>query len=113
MVTPAGPVKATVDIYFIFAGAPNLDTAYSWLNYAISAEALAIMGTAYDSAVTNMKAYDLMTPEVRMKLGYETINDTVNLADFNVLPDPDAKAPNVTLDEIFAAFEEIKATSGQ
>jgi len=112
-VTPAGPIKATVDIYFIFTGAKNLDTAYAWLNQAISAEALAAMGTAYDSAVTNMKAYDLMTPEVKEKLGYQTMNDVVTLADFNVLPDPDAKAPNVTLDEIFAAFEEIKATSGQ
>ena len=112
-VTPAGPIKATVDIYFIFTGAQNLDTAYAWLNYAISAEALAIMGTEYDSAVTNMKAYDLMTPELREKFGYTTLNETVNLADFNVLPDPDAQPPYVTLDEIFAAFEEIKTTSGQ
>jgi hypothetical protein len=41
------------------------------------------------------------------------MNDVVLLADFNILPDTDAKAPNVTLDQIFAAFEEIKATSGQ
>jgi spermidine/putrescine transport system substrate-binding protein len=112
-VTPPGPIKATVDIYFIFTGTKNLDTAYAWLNQAISAEGLAAMGIAYDSAVTNMKSYDLMTPELREKLGYQTMNDVVTLADFNVLPDPDAKAPNVTLDEIFAAFEEVKATSGQ
>jgi spermidine/putrescine transport system substrate-binding protein len=112
-VTPAGPIKATVDIYFIFTGTKNLDTAYAWLNQAISPEALAAMGTAYESPVTNMKAYDLMTPEVKEKLGYQTMNDVVTLADFNILPDVDAKAPNVTLDEIFAAFEEVKATSGQ
>ncbi|MCJ7623408.1 MAG: extracellular solute-binding protein [Anaerolineaceae bacterium] len=112
-VTPAGPIKATVDIYFIFTGAPNLDAAYAWLNQAISAEALSIMGTAYDSAVTNMKAYDLMTPELKEKFGYDSINDIISLADFNILPDPDAQPPYVTLDEIFAAFEEIKASSGQ
>jgi spermidine/putrescine transport system substrate-binding protein len=112
-VAPPGPIKATVDIYFIFTGAKNLDTAYAWLNYAISAEALAIMAKNYDSAVTNQKAYDLLDPALRTKLGLETMNDTVKMADFNIMPNPDAQAPYVTLDQIFAAFEEIKVTSGK
>jgi spermidine/putrescine transport system substrate-binding protein len=112
-VAPPGPIKATVDIYFIFTGAKNLDTAYAWINHAISAEALAIMAKNYDSAVTNQKAFDLMTPELRKSLGYETLNQTVNMVDFNIMPDPEAKAPYITLDDIFAAFDEIKVSQGK
>jgi hypothetical protein len=71
------------------------------------------MAKNYDSAVTNQKAFDLMTPELRKSLGYETLNQTVNMADFNIMPDPDAKAPYITLDDIFAAFDEVKVSQGK
>jgi spermidine/putrescine-binding protein len=109
-VTPPGPIKATLDIYFIFEGAKNVDAAYAWLNQAISAEAMAIMGTEYGSAVTNVKAFDLMEPDMREKLGFATLNDTIARTEFNIMPDPDAVPPQVSLDDIMKAFEEIKTT---
>ena len=109
-VTPAGPIKATLDIYFIFAGAKNVDAAYAWLNQAISPDAMAAMGTDYGSAVTNVKAYPLMDPKFAASLHFDTLNATIARTEFNIMPSPDAVPPHVTLDDITKMFEEIKAT---
>jgi len=108
-VTPPGPIKATLDIYFIFAGAKNVDAAYAWLNQAISPEAMAIMAKDYGTAVTNVKAFDLMDPAFKTSLHFDTLNDTISRTEFNKMPDPDATPPHVTLDDITKMFEEVKA----
>jgi spermidine/putrescine transport system substrate-binding protein len=110
-VTPAGSIKATLDIYFMFAGAKNVDAGYAWLNQAISAQAMATMAKDYGSAVTNVKAFDLMDAAFKQSLNFPTLNDTIKRTEFNVMPNPDATAPNVSLDDITKAFEEIKASS--
>lgn len=108
-ILPAGKVKPWVDVYFIFTGAQNVESAYAWINYALSPEAMAQLAANLGTAVGNSKAYDLMDPELAKLLGYETLNDAIRNADFNVLPDPDAQPPYVTLDDLYRAFDEIKA----
>ncbi len=109
-VLPSGKVKPWVDVYFIFTGAQNVEAAHAWINYAISPEAMAQLAANLGTAVSNSKAYDLMDPELVELLGYETLNDAILNAEFNVLPDPDAEPPYVTLDDLYKAFDEIKAS---
>ena len=106
---PPGPAKAWVDAYFIPTGAKNVDTAYAWINQAISPEALAVMGPGVETLVSNQKASALMDPKHVEGMGYAGINEKIKNAIFTVLPKKDAQAPNITLDEFYKAYDEIKA----
>jgi spermidine/putrescine-binding protein len=112
VVYPKGPVKIWVDAYFILNGAKNIDTSYAWINYAIGDEAMAKLAKNLGTAVANQDAYKLMDADLIKMLGFEGMNETIMNAEFNVLPNPDAADPYVTLDEIYKAFDEIKASAG-
>lgn len=106
---PAGPAKAWADCYFIMNGAKNLDAAYGWVNHAISPEAMAVMGQRVSSLVANSKAVELMDPAHVEAMGYDGLNERIKQATFSVLPEKEATAPYITLDEFYKAYEEIKA----
>ena len=110
MTVPPGPKKVWVDVYFIFDVAQNVDAAYGWINHAISQEGAAIMADYLNVAVSNQRAFDLLSDELKERVGYDTLNSTLKTAEFNVLPDPDATAPNVALDDLYKAFDEIQAS---
>jgi spermidine/putrescine transport system substrate-binding protein len=110
-VTPQEPaVKVWIDAYFILTGAQNIDAAYEWINYAISPEAQAQLAENLGTAVSNVRAYDLMDDELKAQLEFDTLNGSIRNAELNVLPDPDAEPPNVSLDDLYKAFDEIRAT---
>lgn len=106
---PPGPAKAWVDCYFILNGAKNIDTAYAWIDQAISPEAQAVMGPGVETLVSNQKSSALMDPNHVKGMGYAGINDKIKNAIFTVLPEKDAQAPHVSLDEFYKAYDEIKA----
>jgi spermidine/putrescine-binding protein len=110
-VVPTGPVKANFDIYFIFNGAKNLDAAYAWINHAISKEAMAIMARNYGAVVTNQAAYDLMSADLRKKLGFDSLNALIKNTEMTIMPDSNAVSPYVTLNELLTLFEEIKSSN--
>lgn len=110
---PAGPTKMWVNCYFIFAGARNSETAQAWINYATSKEVAAKMATNLGVAVTNQEAYELMTPELVKRVGFENMDETIMNAEFNVLPDSNAQDPYVKLSDIYRAFDEIKASASR
>jgi spermidine/putrescine transport system substrate-binding protein len=106
---PAGPGKAWIDCYFIFNGAKNPDTAYAWLNYAISPTCMSIMGPGVSSLVSNSKAAGLMDPTVAQAMGYDGINDRIKSAVLTVMPNKEAQAPYISLDDFSKAYDEIMA----
>jgi spermidine/putrescine transport system substrate-binding protein len=112
VVYPEGPKKIWVDAYFILNGAKNIDTGYAWINYALSDEAMAVLAKNLGTAVSNQDAYKLMDADLVKMLGAEGLNDLIKGAEFNVLPNPDAKDPYVSLDDVYKAFDEIKASAG-
>jgi spermidine/putrescine transport system substrate-binding protein len=108
---PGGKVKPWVDVYFIFTGAQNVDAAHAWINYSISPQPMAELAANLGTAVGNSKAYSLMDRDLVKLLGYGTLNQAVKNAEFNVLPDADAQPPYVTIDDMYKAFDEIKASA--
>jgi hypothetical protein len=62
-----------------------------------------------DIAVSNQDSYKLLAPDLVKKLGYDQANELIAGSEFNILPDPDAKPPNVSIRDLYAAFDEIKA----
>jgi len=111
-VVPPGVTKMWVDIYFILDGAPNVDTAYAWINHALSPTAMKIMGENVGTAISSERAFEIIDPELAEIVGLDTLNEQILNADFNVLPDLDAEAPYVTLADLYKAFDEIQALSG-
>jgi spermidine/putrescine transport system substrate-binding protein len=112
VVYPKGPKKIWVDAYFILNGAKNIDTAYAWINYALSDEAMAKLGKSLGTSVSNQDSYKLMDADLVKMLGFQGLNDLIKGAEYNVLPDPSAQPPYVTLDQVYKAFDEIKASAG-
>jgi spermidine/putrescine-binding protein len=110
-VVPEGPVKMWADYYFIYKDSKNVEAAHAWINHAIGAEAMAHMTTAMGFAPPNEKAYSLIDPELAKKLGWPNVNELIENAPLSVLPDPDAKAPNVTVEEMYKAYDEIVSSS--
>ena len=106
---PPGPRKIWVDMYFIFNGAKNVDAGYAYLNTALSPEGQSTMAKTMDIAVSNQDSYKLLAPDLVKKLGYDQANELIAGSEFNILPDPDAKPPNVSIRDLYAAFDEIKA----
>lgn len=113
VVYPKGPSHAWVDAYFILNGAKNIDTAYAWINFAISDTAQAQLAQNFGVAVANQDAYALMDPSLAKTLGFDTLNETLSNTEYSMLPSPNAQDPYVTLDEIYKAFDEIKASAGK
>jgi hypothetical protein len=62
------------------------------------------------TAVSSNPSYTLMDAELVQLLGYGTLNQAIKSAEFNVLPNPDAQPPLVTIDDMYKAFDEIKAS---
>ena len=108
-VIPPGPRKIWVDMYFIFNGAKNIDAAYAYLNTALSPEGQAIMAKKMELSVSNQDAYKQLPADLVKKLGYEQANELIAGSEFNILPDPDPKPPHVSIRDLYAAFDEIKA----
>ena len=102
-----------MDLYFILDGAPNPETAYAWINHALSPTAMKIMAEYLGVAVASQRAFEIIDPELAEFVGYDALNDLIMNADFNVLPDADAEPPYVSLDDLYKAFDEIQATGGQ
>jgi hypothetical protein len=44
-------------------------------------------------------------------LGWPNVNELIKNAPLSVLPDPDAQPPNVTVDEMYKAYDEIVSSS--
>jgi len=109
-ILPSGKVKPWVDVYFIFNGAQNVDAGHAWINYAISPQAMAQLAKNLGTAVSSNPSYTLMDAELVKLLGYGTLNQAIMSAEFNVLPNPDAQPPLVTIDDLYKAFDEIKAS---
>jgi spermidine/putrescine transport system substrate-binding protein len=109
-VAPEGPIKLWVDYYFIWKGAPNVEAAYAWINHAVGQQAMAQMAKDMGMSVANQKAYDPLDEELRTQLGYEVANDMILNAEINLLPLPDAEPPSVSVDDLYKAFDEIKAS---
>jgi spermidine/putrescine transport system substrate-binding protein len=108
---PDGPAKAWCDSYFIFAGATNLDTAYAWIDNAITPEVMAKSGPALNSMVTNAKAAPLLPQEHAKLMGYDKLNDQLGRAVFSVFPPARAAdAHHISLDELLRGYEQIKAS---
>jgi spermidine/putrescine transport system substrate-binding protein len=108
-VIPPGPRKIWVDMYFIFNGAKNVDAGYAYLNTALNPQGQATMAKTMEMNVSNQEAYKLLPADLVKKLGYEQANAMIAGSEFNILPDPDAKAPNVSVRDLYTAFDEIKA----
>ncbi len=113
MTVPPGETKIWVDLYFILDGAPNPETAYAWINHALSPTAMKIMAEYLGVAVASQRAFEIIDPELAEFVGYDALNELIMNADFNVLPDADAEPPYVSLDDLYKAFDEIQATGGQ
>jgi spermidine/putrescine transport system substrate-binding protein len=108
-VIPPGPRKIWVDMYFIFNGVKNVDAAYAYLNTALSPQAQAIMAKKMELNVSNQDAYKQLPADLVKKLGYEQANELIGGSEFNILPDPDSKPPQVSIRDLYTAFDEIKA----
>jgi spermidine/putrescine transport system substrate-binding protein len=108
-VIPPGPRKIWVDMYFIFRGAKNLDAGYAYLNTALSPQAQATMAKKMELSVSNQDAYKQLPADLAKKLGYEQANELIAGSEFNILPDPDAKPPHVSIRDLYTAFDEIRA----
>ena len=105
----ARPRKIWVDMYFIFNGAKNVDAGYAYLNTALSPQGQATMAKTMELSVSNQEAYKQLPADLVKKLGYDQANELIAGSEFNILPDPDAKAPNVSVRDLYTAFDEIKA----
>jgi spermidine/putrescine transport system substrate-binding protein len=103
---PDGPAKAWCDCYFIFQGGSNVDTAYAWLNNAISPEVMAQSAQDLGSFVTNSKAADKMPKDFAEAMHFSDLNTTLGRASFSRFPDP---GNEITVDDMLKAYEEIKA----
>lgn len=106
---PPGRAHAWLDCYMILNGSRNLQTAYAWVDHAISPEAMAIMGQNIFAAVSNTKAVDLMPPEHVQAMAYETLGESLKSAVYPTLPDKEPEPGYIGLDEFYAAWEEILA----
>ncbi len=106
---PPEAAKCWSDNYCIFTGAPNPDTAYAWVNYAISPEAMAILGPGVSSMVSNSKAPALMSEEDREAMGYDGVDEALRNAAWSKFPPKEAEDPYINMDEIFEAWEEVMA----
>lgn len=108
-VLPPEASKCWSDNYCIFNGAPNLDTAYAWVNHAISAEAMAIMGPAVSSMVGNSKAPALMSEEDREAMGYDGVDEKLGNAAWSKFPPKEAEDPYINMDELYEGYEKVVA----
>jgi spermidine/putrescine transport system substrate-binding protein len=109
-IAPKGKIKLWVDYYFIWSGAKNVDAAYAWINYAIGKDAMTQMAKDMGMSIANEKSYELLDEELRAQLGYATANETILNAEINLLPLPDAEPPYVSVDDLYKAFDEIRAS---
>jgi putative spermidine/putrescine transport system substrate-binding protein len=62
------------DSWVVPKGAPNKETAMEFINFAVQAEQQAAFSSAIDYAPANAKAVDLLTPEVKQRLGQNEEN---------------------------------------
>ena len=108
-VIPPGPRKIWVDMYFIFNGAKNVDAGYAYVNAALSPQGQATMAKHMELSVSNQDSYKQLPADLVKKLGFDQANELIAGSEFNILPDPDAKAPRVSVRDLYAAFDEIKA----
>jgi len=106
---PPEAAKCWADGYAIFNGAPNPDTAYAWVNYAISAEALAIAGMNAGSLVSNSKSAALMDPENPGTLDHTGVEEALKAAQYSKFPPKEPEDPYISMDELFEGWEEIMA----
>jgi spermidine/putrescine transport system substrate-binding protein len=109
-VVPEGRTKMWADFYFIYKGSGNVDAAHTWLNHAIAAPTMAIETTKMGYNPPNEKTYELIDPELAEKLNWPGVNEFIENAPLSVLPDPDAEPPQVTLDDMYKAYDEGLAT---
>jgi spermidine/putrescine transport system substrate-binding protein len=108
-VIPPGPRKIWVDMYFIFNGAKNVDAGYAYVNAALNPQGQATMAKHMELSVSNQDSYKQLPADLVKKLGFDQANELIAGSEFNILPDPDAKAPRVSVRDLYAAFDEIKA----
>ena len=75
-----------VDSYCIPAEAPNLDTAYAFINHMLSPEAQAIAMDDMDSATVNEKAIPLLDDATRELFPYDNLDEIFKIAPVWGLP---------------------------
>ncbi|MDA1095986.1 MAG: extracellular solute-binding protein [Chloroflexi bacterium] len=66
---------AWCDNFAIPTTAVNVDGAYAFINYMLSPEANAKLATSLSSAVTNLKAYDLLGADIQALYDYKVVTD--------------------------------------
>jgi len=107
---PAGPAKCWADAYILFAEAQHLDAAYGWLDNAFAPEVMAQSGPDLSSFVANPQAVPLLPAEHRAALGYDAVESQLERAEFSFFPPEEQADPDlITLGEMQAAWEEVKA----
>ena len=67
------------------------------------------MAKHMELSVSNQDSYKQLPADLVKKLGFDQANELIAGSEFNILPDPDAKAPRVSVRDLYAAFDEIKA----
>ncbi len=94
------------DCYSIIEGAPDVDNAYAFINFMMSPEANAKIGTELGSAVTIARAWDLLSATDQKTFPY----DIVRNADVGgVLAEQAVSAPRSDQGEIVGAAKWTKA----
>jgi spermidine/putrescine-binding protein len=109
-VLPPGPAKCWVDSYVLFTDAPNVNNAYGWLNNTFSPSVMAQSSQNLSSFVSNPKAVEEMPAEHAESMNFASMQEQLDRAVFAFFPPTEVSDPNmITLDELLAAWEEIKA----
>jgi spermidine/putrescine transport system substrate-binding protein len=99
-----------VDSYCIPAEAPNLDTAYAFINHMLSPEAQAIAMDDMDSATVNEKAIPLLDEATRELFPYDNLEEIFEVAPVWGFPPLEDQGDGiVTYNGWLEAWERVRA----
>jgi len=100
------------DSLSIAAGAPNLETAYAFLDHMISIDAQATLGTHLYRGVVSATAINSLAPEVRALYPYDDLDSVFSTSPFVGFPPLVADAGDIaTYVDWVVAWDRVRFTS--
>ena len=100
---------AWTDSWVLPNDAPNLDTAYAWIDWMIGPEAQAIVAKNLASGVVNQAAVDKLDPDTKAIYPYDNLASVFEKAPNFDIPPREPEGDLTTLDDWNEAWERLRA----
>jgi spermidine/putrescine transport system substrate-binding protein len=100
---------AWTDSWVLPKDAPNVDTAYAWIDWMIGPEAQPIVAKNLASGVVNQEAVDKLDPDTKSIYPYDNLESVFEKAPNFDIPPREPEGDLTTLDDWNEAWERLRA----